>query len=146
MLQVDLPPPALHLLVSAANSCILPDPRRDWYAFPELWGQLYACGCYGGMKRSGFVCSFTSSLQDGFDPGDRLSQWRGYSRSSQGFSLGFEKEPLKKQVAIDNPGAKASVLECIYEDTGAEFSFFQEMGHNAAARVIRLSRYRAADS
>jgi hypothetical protein len=39
-----------------------------------------------------FVCSFTSSLQDGFDPGDRMSQWRGYSHSSQGFSLGFEKE------------------------------------------------------
>jgi hypothetical protein len=85
-----------------------------------------------------FVCSFTSSLQDGFDPGDRLSQWRGYSHSSQGFSLGFAKEPLQKQVTIDNPGAKASVLECIYEDTGADLSFFQEMGHNASLRFNDL--------
>ena len=85
-----------------------------------------------------FVCSFTSSLQDGFDPGDRLSQWRGYSHSSQGFSLGFEKDALQKQVAIDERGAKASVLECIYEDTGAEFSFFREMGHNASLRFNDL--------
>jgi hypothetical protein len=85
-----------------------------------------------------FVCSFTSSLQDGFDPGDRLSQWRGYSNSSQGFSLGFEKGALQKQVEIDNRGAKASVLECIYEDTGAELSFFQEMGHNASVRFNDL--------
>jgi hypothetical protein len=85
-----------------------------------------------------FVCSFTSSLQNGFDPGDRLSQWRGYSHSSQGFSLGFEKEALQKQVAIDEQEGKASVLECIYEGTGAEFSLFREMGHNASLRFNDL--------
>lgn len=85
-----------------------------------------------------FVCSFTSSLGDGFDPGDRLSQWRGYSHSSQGFSLGFDKEALQKQIALDERGAKASVLECIYEGTGADFSFFQEMGHNASLRFNEL--------
>jgi hypothetical protein len=85
-----------------------------------------------------FVCSFTSSSGDGFDPGDRLSQWRGYSHSSQGFSLGFDKEALQKQIALDERGAKAAVLECIYEDTGEEFSFFQEMGHTASLRFNEL--------
>jgi hypothetical protein len=52
--------------------------------------------------------------------------------------LGFEKNGLQKQVAIDNRGAKASVLECIYEDTEAEFPFFQDMGHNASVRFNDL--------
>jgi hypothetical protein len=89
-------------------------------------------------KNDTFVCSFTSSMHDGFDPGDRLSQWRGYSHSSQGFSLGFDRELLEKQTAIDNPVVKASVVECIYEDTGPDVRFFQEMGRNAAFRFNNL--------
>jgi len=38
-----------------------------------------------------FVCSFTSASQDSGDPGDRLSQWRGYTPATQGFSLGFDR-------------------------------------------------------
>jgi hypothetical protein len=91
-----------------------------------------------GAIHDTFVCSFTSSLHDGFDPGDRLSQWRGYSHSSQGFSLGFDRELLKKQIAIDKPLVKASVVECIYEDTGPDVRFFEEMGGNAALRFNDL--------
>ncbi len=86
-----------------------------------------------GWAIDAFVCSFTTLPQPGPDPGDRLSQWRGYSNSAQGFSLGFDKGLLEKQVKLDNPGAKAEVLECIYEDA-EKLSFFQEMGRNASAR------------
>jgi hypothetical protein len=91
-----------------------------------------------GERNDTFVCSFTSTLQDGFDPGDRLSQWRGYSHSSQGLSLGFDRELLAKQIAIDNPVVKASVVECMYEDTGPDRTFFQEMGRTAALRFNNL--------
>ena len=87
-----------------------------------------------GSARDAFVCSFTTLPQLGTDPGDRLSQWRGYSHSAQGFSLGFDKVLLEKQIALDNPGAKAGVLECIYDDS-EKLSFFQEMGRNACARL-----------
>jgi hypothetical protein len=86
-----------------------------------------------GLATDAFVCSFTTLPQPGPDPGDRLSQWRGYSHSTQGFSLGFDKVLLENQIALDNPGAKASVLECIYEDA-EKLSFFQDMGQNACAR------------
>jgi hypothetical protein len=91
-----------------------------------------------GAINDTFVCSFTSSLHDGFDPGDRLSQWRGYSHSSQGFSLGFDRELLEKQIAIDNAVVKASVVECIYEDTGPDVALFREMGRDAALRFNNL--------
>jgi hypothetical protein len=86
-----------------------------------------------GSATDAFVCSFTTLPQRGPDPGDRLSQWRGYSHSGQGFSLGFDKVLLEKQIELDNPGAKAGVVECIYEDA-EKLSFFQEMGRNACAR------------
>jgi len=84
------------------------------------------------------VCSFTSSLHDGFDPGDRLSQWRGYSHSCQGFSMGFDRELLEKQIALDNPGAKASVVQCLYEGTGPDVLLFEDMGRNAALEFDKL--------
>ena len=44
-----------------------------------------------------FVCSFTSaSPQETGDPGDRLSQWRGYASATQGFSLGSTGRFLPK--------------------------------------------------
>jgi hypothetical protein len=90
-----------------------------------------------------FVCSFTSApSQDSGDPGDRLSQWRGYAHSSQGFSLGFDKNLLKKQVEINNKKAKASLLECIYGDD-EKISFFQELGRTAAAQFNELRRSNA---
>jgi hypothetical protein len=92
-----------------------------------------------GRAMDAFVCSFTTLLkpspeeQPGPDPGDRLSQWRGYSHSAQGFSLGFDKVFLEKQIGLDNAHAKAGVFECIYEDKDKR-PFFQEMGRNACAR------------
>jgi hypothetical protein len=80
-----------------------------------------------------FVCSFETWRHPNADPGDRLSQWRGYSHSSQGFSLGFDKALLEKQIDLDNQRAKAGVLECIYEDAD-KLSLFREMGRDAGAR------------
>ena len=55
-----------------------------------------------------FVCSFTSaSPQETGDPGDRLSQWRGYASATQGFSLGFDKSLLTEAVEINNRKARA---------------------------------------
>jgi hypothetical protein len=86
-----------------------------------------------GSAMDAFVCSFSTLPQPGADPGDRLSQWRGYSQSTQGFSLGFDKALLEKQIELDNPGAKAGVLQCIYEDP-EKLSLLQDMGRNACAR------------
>ena len=86
-----------------------------------------------GLATDAFVCSLTTLPQPGPDPGDRLSQWRGYSHSAQGFSLGFDKGLLENQIALNNAGAKASVLECIYEDA-EKLSLFREMGRNAGLR------------
>jgi hypothetical protein len=94
------------------------------------------------LTNKAFVCSFTTLPQSlGADAGDRLSQWRGYSHSSQGFSLGFDKALLEKQIELNNPGAKAGILECIYEDHDKR-SFFREMGRNASARFNERWRRR----
>lgn len=84
-------------------------------------------------SKDAFACSFTTLPQPGPDPGDRLSQWRGYSHSAQGFSLGFDRVLLENQIALDNPGAKASIIECIYNDA-EKLSFFQGLGRHACVR------------
>jgi len=87
-----------------------------------------------------FVCSFTSALpQESGDPGDRLSQWRGYSAGTQGFSLGFDRELLRERVEISNPRAKATLAQCVYDDEEKN-SFFEEIGRAAAARFDELRR------
>jgi hypothetical protein len=94
-----------------------------------------------GSARETFACSFTGggniTLQSGGDPGDRLSQWRGYAHSSQGFSLGFDRDLLKKRVERDDSQAKVDLLECIY-DHDKNIPFFQEMGRAASARFNNL--------
>jgi hypothetical protein len=94
-----------------------------------------------GSINETFVCSFAAGAnalpQSGSDPGDRLSQWRGYSNSTQGFSLGFDRELLEKQIQLDNPRDKNSLLECIYTDE-EKVALFQEMGCKAAVRFMDL--------
>lgn len=91
-----------------------------------------------GSANDTFVCSFTSALHDeSGDPGDKLSQWRAYASAAQGFSLGFDRALLRKCVEIDNPRAKATLQECIYDDAG-KMSLFEEMGRAAAARFNEL--------
>lgn len=51
-----------------------------------------------------FVCSFS-------EEGDLLSQWRGYSRTGQGFSLGFSLDRLK--VLVER--ARFSIKKVIYD-------------------------------
>ena len=82
----------------------------------------------GGEPKEVFVCSFTA---DG--TGDRLSQWRGYSYSSQGFSVGFERTLLKKQLelqgTLDTP---VELVECIY-DEATMLERIKDLGCTAAA-------------
>jgi hypothetical protein len=66
------------------------------------------------------------------DPGDRLSQWRAYSHSSQGFSLGFDKKLLGERIELNNRYAKASLLRCIYEED-ERTAFFREIGRDASS-------------
>jgi hypothetical protein len=88
-----------------------------------------------------FVCCFTASAgtsrQPGEDPGDRLSQWRGYSHSEQGFSLGFDEDLLRKRIELDNPHAKAALLRCVYGNEERTL-FFKELGNAASIRFNAL--------
>jgi len=87
-----------------------------------------------------FVCAFTSAaLPEDNDPGDRLSQWRGYSAGSQGFSLGFDSELLRRRVELNNRSAKATLEQCVYDDAEKR-TFFEEIGRLAAARFNELWR------
>jgi hypothetical protein len=92
-----------------------------------------------------FVCSFAgpapgdnATLQFGGDPGDRLSQWRGYSHSSNGFSLGFDRTLLEKQIEFNNSHAKAVLLECKYDEKEIAVAF-QDMGRVAADLFTELT-------
>jgi len=95
-----------------------------------------------GSTNETFVCSFVGGAdsipQSGSNPGDRLSQWRGYSHSSQGFSLGFDRVLLEKQIRIDNSRCKRSLHKCIYEDN-EKSKFFQEMGRKASDHFANLT-------
>jgi hypothetical protein len=92
-----------------------------------------------------FVCSFAgrapgdnAAFQSAGDPGDRLSQWRGYSHSSSGFSLGFDRTLLEKQIEFNNQHAKAVLVECRYDEKEISVAF-QEMGRAAAALFTELT-------
>jgi hypothetical protein len=86
-----------------------------------------------GEPKEAFVCSFTADEESGGNPGDRLSQWRGYSHGSQGFSLGFDRALLKRQIETQNnyDGATAELAQCIY-DQGAKHATLIDMGRAAA--------------
>jgi hypothetical protein len=87
-----------------------------------------------------FVCSFTSATpQESGDPGDRLSQWRAYGGTTQGFSLGFDQALLRERVEIDNQKAKATLRQCVYEEP-EKITFFEEMGRAAASRFNEQRR------
>jgi hypothetical protein len=92
-------------------------------------------------KNETFVSCFTGSTgassQPDEDPGDRLSQWRGYSSSSQGFSLGFDRELLRKQMELDNGHEKRSLRKCLYSDE-ERAAFFRKLGHDASVRFNAL--------
>jgi DUF2971 family protein len=93
--------------------------------FPVLLDIIKAERPPYGERKGVFVCSFTAS-------GDLLSQWRGYSYSSQGFSLGFDSTLLKKQSqsvhTLDTP---IELVECVY-DEATTLERIRAMGHTAA--------------
>ena len=97
-------------------------------------------------KSEAFVCSFTGASAEKTgeaakldDPGDRLSQWRGYTPGGQGFSLGFDKTRLKDCAEFDNTNAKATLQECIYREEDKNF-LFKELGRKAALRFNELQQ------
>jgi len=90
-----------------------------------------------------FVCSFTSaSPQETGDPGDRLSQWRGYAGGTQGFSLGFDKALLQARVEKNAAAEKTVLQQCIYQDA-EKIELFVELGRFAASWFAELRRRNA---
>jgi len=78
-----------------------------------------------GERTGVFVCSLTAS-------GDLLSQWRGYSYSSQGFSLGFDSTLLKKQLqSVHTLDTSVDLVECVY-DEATTLERIRAMGRTAA--------------
>ena len=92
--------------------------------FPKLLEIIKADPPYGEPKGV-FVCSFTAA-------GDLLSQWRGYSHSSQGFSLGFDTRLLKKQLeSVHTPETPTELVECVY-DEATTHERIRDLGKKAA--------------
>jgi hypothetical protein len=86
-----------------------------------------------GERKGVFVCSFTAA-------GDLLSQWRGYSHSSQGFSLGFDTALLKKQLeAVDTPDTPTELVECIYDEARIH-KHIRDLGRKAAKGFRELKK------
>jgi hypothetical protein len=100
--------------------------------FPTLLEIIKADPPYGERKGV-FVCSFTAA-------GDLLSQWRGYSHSSQGFSLGFDTALLKKQLqAVHTPDTPTELVECIYDEARIH-KHIRDLGRKAAKGFRELKR------
>jgi hypothetical protein len=92
--------------------------------FPTLLELIKADPPYGERKGV-FVCSLTAA-------GDVLSQWRGYSHSFQGFSLGFDTALLKKQLeAVHTPDTPTELVECIYDNARIR-EHIRDLGRRAA--------------
>lgn len=92
--------------------------------FPTLLELIKADPPYGERKGV-FVCSYTAA-------GDLLSQWRGYSHSSQGFSLGFDTALLKKQLeAVHTTDTPTELVECIYDEARIR-EHIRDLGKKAA--------------
>jgi hypothetical protein len=100
--------------------------------FPTLLEIIKADPPYGERKGV-FVCSFTAA-------GDLLSQWRGYSHSSQGFSLGFDTALLKKQLqAVHTPDTPTELVECIYDEARIH-KHIRDLGRKAAQGFRELKK------
>jgi hypothetical protein len=98
--------------------------------FPKLLEIIKADPPYGERKGV-FVCSFTAE-------GDLLSQWRGYSYSSQGFSLGFDTTLLKKTLeAVHTRDTPTELVECIYDEAKIR-ERIQDLGRKAADGCRKL--------
>ena len=92
--------------------------------FPTLLELIKTDPPYGDRKGA-FVCSLTAA-------GDLLSQWRGYSHSSQGFSLGFDTAVLEKQLeAVHTLDTPTELVECIYDEAIIR-EHIRDLGRKAA--------------
>jgi Protein of unknown function (DUF2971) len=100
--------------------------------FPTILEIIKADPPYGDRKGI-FVCSLTGV-------GDLLSQWRGYSHSSQGFSLGFDTALLKKQLkAVHTLDTPTELVECIYDETRVR-KRIRDLGRKAAKGFRELKK------
>ena len=131
--------------IAALPADIDPDARRvtidgvlSKRNYPRLLEIIESRPPYG-MPKEAFVCSFTADAEAGGNPGDRLSQWRGYSHGSQGFSLGFDRTLLKQQTETqdNHDDATAVLVKCIYDD-GAKRAALADMGRAAASAFTAL--------
>ncbi len=80
----------------------LPDGVRTEYEFFEDLEKVIS-----GIKKSpddytSFVCSFSKN-------GDRLSQWRGYSKGEGGYCIAFDRKKL-----VELGKGKFTICECLY--------------------------------
>jgi hypothetical protein len=86
-----------------------------------------------GERKGVFVCSLTAA-------GDLLSQWRGYSHSSQGFSLGFDTALLKKQLAaVRTADTPTELIECVYGEAEIREQI-RDLGRKAAEGYRELEK------
>jgi hypothetical protein len=65
-------------------------------------------------------CLTDDELIDGF-AGDRLSQWRGYSRGKQAFSLGFDYDLLRASFSARQELLRLKILPCGYDNAAQDF-------------------------
>jgi len=77
-----------------------------------------------------YLVSFSEDDPASDSSGDRLSQWRGYSLSRQGFSLGFDAESLRASADRLTQELKLAtlLLPCVYDN---------ELKESAAKEIIR---------
>lgn len=97
-----------------------------------------------GDKFHAYIVSFTDEKfidgDDTFQPGDRLSQWRAYSGSTGGFSLGFDPKCLSlvsRPDHLEETGALQFLLRCIYA-TASKRSIAEEIGANRSTKMAHL--------
>jgi len=94
-------------------------------------------------RHGAYVISFTDDeaqlMTRDISPGDRLSQWRAYSGSGKGFSLGFDYGSIDKSgcgKAWDVQGAIAYLLECSYSKEDKR-RYFRRTGKFVARKAER---------
>jgi hypothetical protein len=79
-----------------------------------------------GVYSVSFTDDETQSTMEGLIPGDRLSQWNSYSRSGNGFSLGFDSGAFSKSGEPDNWRIGESVaflIDCVYQVSAKRRTF-----------------------
>ena len=97
------------------------------------------------VKKLGFyIISFTDDENKNVLPrplpGDRLSQWRAYTKSGLGVSLGFDYNLLKKKRATNTwmvENSLAYLLDCVYEENEKK-SILRQSGKSLLNKLVSI--------